>query len=149
MSKSRKRRPGSRERWLRANVDRVRGYQRKYYRKNRRKKRAKTAQWRANNPDRVAAYTVREDRKTRRREATRRWHAKKFGYTECTVFPPPPADNKCSICHREAPVALDHDHETGRFRGYLCRECNMGLGKLGDTVEAIRRVLQYLEQANV
>jgi hypothetical protein len=71
------------------------------------------------------------------------------GYAECTDYPPPPSDNKCAICHRDAErsLDLDHDHETGKFRGYICRECNMGLGKLGDTVEAIKRVLAYLERA--
>lgn len=40
---------------------------------------------------------------------------------------------------------VDHDHETGRVRGLLCGSCNLALGRLGDSPDAIRRVLTYLE----
>jgi hypothetical protein len=95
----------------------------------------------------VKAYNTAEEGRARRTANQRRHMAKKLGFAECTIYPPPPTDSKCAICHREAPLALDHDHETGRFRGYICRDCNMGLGKLGDDLESIRRVLRYLERA--
>ena len=39
---------------------------------------------------------------------------------------------------------LDHDHETGQFRGWLCKQCNTGLGNLGDDLESLLRAVQYL-----
>jgi hypothetical protein len=39
---------------------------------------------------------------------------------------------------------LDHDHETGEFRGWLCWHCNTGIGKLGDTPDGLRNALDYL-----
>jgi hypothetical protein len=147
MSKSRKRRPGYHREYRRANAEKVRGWERKSYRKHRKKRRAKTARWRAANPKRVKEYAARKERRTYSTANQRRYIAKKLGFAECAVYPPPPTDSKCAICHREAPLTLDHDHETGRFRGYICRDCNMGLGKLGDGLESIRRVLQYLERA--
>lgn len=30
----------------------------------------------------------------------------------------------CSLCHERFPFAIDHDHDTGLVRGYLCRDCN-------------------------
>ena len=133
--------------WRRANPGKQSEYDRKSYQKHQKKRRAKTARWRAANPERVKEYATRIERRARRTANQRRHMAKKLGFAECTVYPPPPTDSKCAICHREAPLALDHDHETGRFRGYICRDCNMGLGKLGDGLESSRRVLQYLERA--
>jgi hypothetical protein len=135
------------KRWRQANRDKTRAYDRKSYLKHRKERLAKTARWYAKNTERAKEYARLKERRAQRTANQRRHMAKKLGFAECTVYPPPPTDCKCAICHREAPLALDHDHETGRFRGYICRDCNMGLGKLGDDLESIRRVLRYLEHA--
>lgn len=49
-------------------------------------------------------------------------------------------------CTRPATVA-DHDHTTGKFRGWLCMQCNTGLGKLGDTIEGLCFAITYLRRA--
>ena len=38
----------------------------------------------------------------------------------------------CECCGRQidATPSADHDHATGKFRGWLCRRCNTGLGYL-------------------
>jgi hypothetical protein len=46
-------------------------------------------------------------------------------------------------CGRKANT-LDHDHETGRFRSWLCRPCNAALGALGDTPESLRVFADFL-----
>jgi hypothetical protein len=33
---------------------------------------------------------------------------------------------------------------TGAFRGWLCRGCNLSLGRLGDDVAGVRRAIAYL-----
>lgn len=57
----------------------------------------------------------------------------------------------CGICGGQSPrgerLDVDHDHETGAVRGLLCRDCNLGLGKLGDDLPALRRVRTYLKRA--
>ena len=66
--------------------------------------------------------------------------------------PTRPCPDVCELCGRkegngrilDASLSLDHDHTTGEFRGWLCTPCNSALGRLGDTVEAIERVLDYL-----
>jgi hypothetical protein len=53
----------------------------------------------------------------------------------------------CAICNKSPNgklLAVDHDHTTGKVRGLLCNDCNLGLGQLGDTTEAIEKVLNYL-----
>ena len=58
---------------------------------------------------------------------------------------------KCDICGKKiswTPGAkgfanIDHCHDSKQIRGVLCNGCNTGLGKLGDTVETVRRALNY------
>ena len=45
---------------------------------------------------------------------------------------------------RIKPLSLDHCHKTKKFRGWLCFNCNSSIGKLGDSVESILKVLEYL-----
>ena len=60
-------------------------------------------------------------------------------------------NNKCAICLTSEPLGIsnsfvvDHCHSTGKIRGLLCNHCNTGLGKLGDTIETLERVLSYLK----
>jgi len=60
-------------------------------------------------------------------------------------------NGKCAICgaieshskgHR---LAVDHDHETGKIRGLLCHNCNVGLGNFKDSPDLIRSAIEYLK----
>jgi len=44
---------------------------------------------------------------------------------------------------------LDHDHDTLKFRGWVCHNCNQGIGKLGDDLEGICKAALYLSGNNV
>ncbi len=53
----------------------------------------------------------------------------------------------CDTKHiEEKPLHVDHCHETNIIRGLLCFNCNSALGKLGDSVESIEKVLEYLKR---
>ncbi|MFI5091765.1 MAG: endonuclease domain-containing protein [Terriglobales bacterium] len=57
----------------------------------------------------------------------------------------------CECCGRlpgKRSLALDHDHVTGAFRGWLCGKCNAGIGLLGDTLDGILAAVQYIQFAN-
>jgi hypothetical protein len=58
---------------------------------------------------------------------------------------------RCAICRHDKPRGLnwhvDHDHETGRLRGILCKGCNTALGAFGDNLSGILDVLEYLQRA--
>jgi len=41
---------------------------------------------------------------------------------------------------------LDHDHGTGAIRGFLCIDCNHGLGKFKDDPAMLLRAIVYLRQ---
>jgi hypothetical protein len=65
--------------------------------------------------------------------------------------PTRPRPETCECCGRENKrrvLALDHCHLTGRFRGWLCDACNLGMGKLGDTAEALQKALEYLKRSS-
>ena len=62
---------------------------------------------------------------------------------------PPEFGTPCDCCGK--PVhrnwQLDHCHDTGEFRGWLCKQCNTGLGNLGDTLKSLKLAVEYLERS--
>jgi hypothetical protein len=58
----------------------------------------------------------------------------------------------CAICGKEGNpdgqmMSVDHDHKTGKIRGILCRNCNLGIGYLEDNKETLLSAIGYLERA--
>jgi hypothetical protein len=41
-------------------------------------------------------------------------------------------------------MQFDHDHKTGKFRGWLHKHCNVGLGKFGDDITGVLQAALYL-----
>jgi hypothetical protein len=57
-------------------------------------------------------------------------------------------DNKCAICEKNLTnikINIDHDHKTGKVRGLLCSDCNLGLGQFKDSKEIIKKAYKYLD----
>lgn len=54
-------------------------------------------------------------------------------------------DGLCAICGvtMEKPH-VDHDHVTGKVRGVLCAQCNVGLGMFRDDPSALHAAIEYL-----
>jgi len=50
----------------------------------------------------------------------------------------------CEICGSKEQLGYDHCHDTMKFRGVLCNKCNRSIGQLGDTLESIQKVINYL-----
>ena len=53
----------------------------------------------------------------------------------------------CEICNTRKPsskLALDHDHESGAFRGVLCRNCNGAIGLMRDDITLVSDLRRYL-----
>jgi hypothetical protein len=61
----------------------------------------------------------------------------------------PAKPNKCDLCGIEGrKLVMDHNHDTHMFRGWICQNCNKGIGGLGDNVEMLEKAIQYLLKNN-
>jgi hypothetical protein len=69
-----------------------------------------------------------------------------------------PCPDHCELCGDEfvkdrafgykAPV-FDHFHESGKFRGWLCKSCNIGLGQLQDSKDILKKAITFLERSPI
>jgi hypothetical protein len=53
----------------------------------------------------------------------------------------------CALCEQPLDrfdMVLDHDHETKLIRGFLHQNCNKGLGMLSDSIDLLKRAIEYL-----
>ena len=51
----------------------------------------------------------------------------------------------CALCPNEGKICLDHNHATGKFRGWLCDRCNRTLGLCKDDPALLRKMADYIE----
>ncbi len=70
----------------------------------------------------------------------------------------PSEDYSCPICERKLKEVskkgqkhlkswvLDHCHDTETFRGWICGNCNTGLGALKDDIVRVSNALKYLKK---
>jgi hypothetical protein len=56
-----------------------------------------------------------------------------------------PKPDHCEVCFTPGKVMFDHDHSSGKFRGWLCRDCNLVLGFTKDNPDVLRKLAKYLE----
>lgn len=63
------------------------------------------------------------------------------------------SDGLCQICkrpeRRKRRLSLDHDHATGRLRGFVCSRCNLLLGDADEDAELLERAASYLRTADL
>lgn len=57
---------------------------------------------------------------------------------------------KCYICdvletECNKKLCMDHCHETGIFRGWICDNCNVGLSRFKDNIDILKKAIDYLE----
>jgi hypothetical protein len=47
---------------------------------------------------------------------------------------------------KEVGICFDHDHKTGKARGWLCDRCNKVLGLVHDDIDLLKAMALYLEE---
>lgn len=55
-----------------------------------------------------------------------------------------PRPEKCEVCNMGTNIHFDHDHNTGRFRGWICISCNFILGYAKDNPKVLKKLAEYL-----
>ena len=125
--------------WRSANPDKVRKHNeatREYHRK-----------WRRAHY--VPYFNRTEAQKESARKSGRNWERKKRIQAAGRE---PIACDVCGQPHGEFGNAdrlhWDHDHHTGKFRGWLCCRCNTVLGRVRDSSELLQRLAAYLKNNN-
>ena len=144
--KKEKKRAAARK-WYAKNRERVRAQQRAHYVKDPAKRKDAVKKWQIANPEKVRKQG-REWAKLnpeKHRKSCRESNWRRHGLP----VPTRPRPELCECCGERPDkrvLALDHDHVTGGFRGWLCWKCNAAIGKLGDNSQGLRRALHYLER---
>lgn len=118
--------------WYAANKEKVKPSQRRYYQNNKERHRATCDAWKKNNAERYRDITRRNNRKRK--------------HLPNALRPEPMLCECCGKTDTRA-LALDHCHLTNIFRGWLCKNCNLAIGRLGDSVEGVSQALNYLKRA--
>lgn len=114
--------------WRHRNPTKAAEYSKRWRTKNPEKARIAIENWKAANPEKVL-------RKMRRGRGLPEPTRDSPKLCECCGGPP---DKRF--------LSLDHCHKTGKFRGWLCQRCNMGIGKLGDDESGLLKALEYLRR---
>lgn len=124
--------------WIGENREHVRVYDRKRYASNPEKKRKAAKLYYHNHKEEVKAKIA----KYRREVVTPR----KRLQLEISAGRPKPLT--CEVCGAGGKIFYDHDHVTGKFRGWLCMQCNLALGHARDNTALLYKLIKYLDTSN-
>jgi len=131
---------------------------RRYRAKHPEKVAAIQARYREQNIEKIRAEGAAAARARRAQdpEAARRrsqeWAARRDAKRIVEMGRPKPA--ACELCRKTGAdchgdrIVFDHDHRTGRARGWLCDRCNKVLGHVKDDAGLLRQMARYLETNN-
>lgn len=99
-----------------------------------------------------------KNRESRRKQARKNHLLKKYGltveqYQEMLTR----QEFVCAICKEpeiyvrvkglKPILSVDHCHSTGKVRGLLCQQCNVGLGKFKDNPDSLEAAVNYLKES--
>lgn len=136
--------------------------------------RERAKRYRAKNAEKVRAYKQRpevkaaeaarmvrvranlsDEDKARVRNETRRSHLRRnYGLTEAAYDAMLVAQNGvCAICKKpdtnkrwSGRLHVDHCHRTGAVRALLCTRCNITLGRIEESPELARAIIDYISK---
>src|ERR1700730_17423606 len=120
-------------------------------------KRAAAARWKNHTPIdptilKIRQNTYARDYRKKNLSAVHSWEARYRNKVRgCEPTRPMPA--VCECCGQpetwqgKISLCVEHDHETGQFRGWVCHSCNLGIRRLGDNLEGVLKAAAYLRRS--
>jgi hypothetical protein len=91
--------------------------------------------WHLRNPDKARAKSIKH-----------KYHITSDQYDTIKLN----QQNCCAICNKPesemGTLHLDHCHNTNNIRGFLCHNCNKGLGHFSDNIEILHKAIKYLQK---
>jgi hypothetical protein len=97
--------------------------------------------------DKLRARRIRAIAPERQKQVVSRSRQKRIAAQEVEAGRPRP--DRCELCGgNDDRIVFDHDHSTGRFRGWICDRCNKTLGHVKDNPNYLRMLAQYLEKSH-
>lgn len=122
-------------------------YTRKIWQENREQESARSKKWRNSHPEQHARNHKHWAMKNKTRLKEYRFF-KAYGITleqKEEIFNR--QNRACVICGTTISPQwhMDHSHKTNTPRGVLCGNCNVGLGMFRDSIQALAKAIQYLE----
>ena len=129
-------------------------YARQYAQNHRKEMKERLYDWRKKNPEKSKAiykkYSQSEKGKAKSRKFAKKKRLLSYGITEKILENIKRNQNsKCAICGKKISeftkdFAIDHDHKTGKVRGLLCMNCNIGLGAFRDDKRIMKKAIDFL-----
>lgn len=104
------------------------------------KVRASTDKWLEKNPDYLSEYRKRNPENQRISKLKSRYG---LSLEQIKQIP-----DTCEVCGRTngKGTVVDHNHETGKVRGFLCNSCNWILGYAKDNPGTLEKLALYLRE---
>jgi Recombination endonuclease VII len=122
--------------------------QRKYSKSSADKKRKRYATWAETNKERLLAYKRDWYKKNKpvRKHKQKAWRQARIELK--ATHPRPSHCEGCGVPEAilDRALCFDHDHATGKFRGWLCFNCNLILGHAKDSRDKLQLLINYLDR---
>lgn len=110
-------------------------------------------------PKRIRKKPLTKEQLTARKEYNRKYYRKEYAWKRAGLavtkldyeIMMAYQNNNCAICGSDSTyfgiaMAVDHCHTTGKIRGLLCTNCNIGLGNFKDSPELLSKAIWYLTE---
>ena len=123
-------------------------HQSRWYEAHKDQAKAAARRWKENNPGRSNESSRQYSARNRDLIASRK-RARKYGITvEAQEQLLEQQSYACAVCRtqflRSSDRHLDHNHLTGKVRGFLCGPCNQAIGLMRDSADQLRAAAEYL-----